>query len=308
MARSVHRLLDGCLRSRPVCNSHKRVLLGMAAVTGSVLASHYTCNQPALLESLRASSFKVFDGDSALKRHTWRYDAGKFHFPERKEEGTIVLVACGSYSPPTSFHLRMLEDARDGLEAQGYTVAGGFLSPTHIKYGKKSLVANYHRANMLGLALQDSDWLQVHLWESMQDEWSETVTVLKKIKEDVSKMHAGARLMMLCGSDLLETFPVVKGDGTPLWSPEHQQFILGDLGVVVMEREGTDLQKVISQHAILRENKENIITFKPAAKNDISSTLVRKALQEGRSIKYLVHEEVRRYIYENDLQAAPAWK
>jgi hypothetical protein len=61
----------------------------------------------------------------------------------------VVLVACGSFSPPTVMHLRIMEDAKDQLESTGhYTVVGGYLSPTHGAYGKASLVDMHHRVNM----------------------------------------------------------------------------------------------------------------------------------------------------------------
>merc|ERR1712046_449612 len=109
---------------------------------------------------------------------------------------------------------------------------GGIMSPTHIKYGKKSLVDMYHRVNVLGVALQDSDWIQVHPWECMQDGWTQTAIVLSMLQDDVSKMYPGARLMLLCGADLLESFPAIKEDGSPLWAPEDQRLILSKCGVV----------------------------------------------------------------------------
>ena len=67
--------------------------------------------------------------------------------PEGREP--VVVVSCGSFSPPTLMHLRICEDAKDQLEATGkYVVVGGYLSPTHAAYGKASLVDMHHRLNM----------------------------------------------------------------------------------------------------------------------------------------------------------------
>jgi len=61
----------------------------------------------------------------------------------------VVVVSCGSFSPPTMMHLRILEDAKDHLESTGkYAVVGGYLSPCHAAYGKASLVDMHHRLNM----------------------------------------------------------------------------------------------------------------------------------------------------------------
>lgn len=101
----------------------------------------------------------------------------------------VVIVACGSFSPPTLLHLRILEDAKDALKDQGLTPVrmkapavlttsqiGGFLSPVHGKYGKASLAPMDHRllcpllsvlisyrVEMARLAVSTSDWLQVRL-------------------------------------------------------------------------------------------------------------------------------------------------
>lgn len=288
---------------------NRQAAFGTAMLAGvTVTAYYHDTFTPTRMDWFGACKFKLFSSDEALKRWKWKFDTSKLCFPSQKDQRPIVLVACGSYSPPTIFHLRMLEDAKDGLRAQGYIVAGGCVSPTHTKYGKKSLVDMFHRINMLGVALQDSDWIQVHPWECMQDEWTRTALVLSMMQDDISKLYPGARVMMLCGADLLESFPAIKDDGTPVWDPGDQQLILGKCGVVCMEREGVDLQQVILKNEILHKNKANIITFKPSSQNNISSTLVRKLLQKGDSIKYMVHEEILKYINEKDLKSKPAWQ
>jgi len=54
-----------------------------------------------------------------------------------------VLVACGSYSPPTVLHTRIFETARDfffeSKESLEIDLIGGFISPVHAAYGKKGL-------------------------------------------------------------------------------------------------------------------------------------------------------------------------
>ena len=42
----------------------------------------------------------------------------------------IVIVACGSFSPPTYLHLRMFEMAKDEVvESQTYEIMAGYYSP-----------------------------------------------------------------------------------------------------------------------------------------------------------------------------------
>merc|ERR1719221_1448184 len=109
--------------------------------------------------------------------------------------------------------------------------------------------------------------------------------------------------MMVCGADLLESFRAKKSDGSPVWSPEDQQIILSDCGIICATREGTDLTKVINGTEVLKKNKKNIEVFSSPVQNNISSTLIRKLLKENKSIMYLVTDGVRSYIKEHNIGA-----
>jgi nicotinamide mononucleotide adenylyltransferase len=52
----------------------------------------------------------------------------------------LVLVSCGSFSPPTNLHLRMFEEAADYCEFEtDFEVVGGFFSPVGDAYKKAGL-------------------------------------------------------------------------------------------------------------------------------------------------------------------------
>ena len=82
----------------------------------------------------------------------------------------MVLVACGSFSPPTILHTRLLEVCRDELRKRGVEVVGGYLSPVNDRYSKQGLGAASaaHRVAMCELAVQSSDWIMVDDWEARQ--------------------------------------------------------------------------------------------------------------------------------------------
>lgn len=54
----------------------------------------------------------------------------------------VVLVATGSFNPPTFMHLRMFELARDALNSEGYCVIGGYMSPVNDAYKKRVTLVN----------------------------------------------------------------------------------------------------------------------------------------------------------------------
>ena len=44
-----------------------------------------------------------------------------------------MIVACGSFSPPTYLHLRMFEMAKDQILEEGqYEILGGYYSPVSV--------------------------------------------------------------------------------------------------------------------------------------------------------------------------------
>lgn len=252
----------------------------------------------------KAVTFTSYPGDPSL---TSELRAEKLSFSADGKQN-VVIIECGSFSPPTTFHLRLAEEARDALIEKGYHVAGGFLSPCHQKYGKKSLVAMHHRVNMVGRSLEDSSWLQVDSWECAQPEWTRTALVLRdRFLSELDKLRPGAKPMLACGGDLLESFTAFHDNGEPVWLPEDQEAILGKCGVVCMKREGTDLDKVIASNPLLNKYKDNIVTFTPSVQNNVSSTLVRQLLQQGKSVKYLVSDGAVEYIERNELPRYKAW-
>jgi nicotinamide mononucleotide adenylyltransferase len=76
-----------------------------------------------------------------------------YQFPVQKlrrqtEPGKIplVLVACGSFSPPTYLHLRLFSMASDYVRTNtNYELVGGYMSPVSDAYKKAGLAPAIHR-------------------------------------------------------------------------------------------------------------------------------------------------------------------
>ena len=162
--------------------------------------------------------------------------------------GTItpcVILSCGAFSPPTVLHLRLMEDARDAVNAKGnMQVLGGFLSPVHDAYGKKGLLPAYHRVNMLGLACEDSDWLQVEPWEAAQEGWSRTLEVINHIRDTLPVTRPRTKVLYTCGADQFMTWNDIKPDGKRLWAAADVEGILTN-GLVVFTRKGMDMNEFL---------------------------------------------------------------
>ena len=162
----------------------------------------------------------------------------------------LVLVSCGSFSPPTNLHLRMFEQAADYCEFQtDFEVVGGFFSPVGDAYKKAGLVSAQHRITMCNLAVkQSSTWIGVDPWEPLHKEYLPTVKVLDHFDYYLNEVLGGIEtytgekkkihVALLAGADLIQTM------STPgLWAQEDLERILGHYGAFILERSGTDIGK-----------------------------------------------------------------
>ncbi|PVH67180.1 hypothetical protein PAHAL_1G444500 [Panicum hallii] len=213
----------------------------------------------------------------------------------RRDGGTrggVVLVATGSFNPPTYMHLRMFELAKDELQQRGYYVLGGYMSP--------DLLPAAHRVRFCELACESSSFVMVDPWEAMQKGYQRTLTVLSRIRNSLCRDgladQGSLKVMLLCGSDLLESF------STPgVWIPDQVRTICRDFGVICIRREGKDVGNLIAGSDILQECRDNIISVDEIVPNQISSSRVRDCIKRCLSIKYLTCDEVIEYITEHKL-------
>uniref|UniRef100_W5M9U7 Nicotinamide-nucleotide adenylyltransferase n=1 Tax=Lepisosteus oculatus TaxID=7918 RepID=W5M9U7_LEPOC len=235
----------------------------------------------------------------------------------------LVLLACGSFNPITNQHMRLFELARDHMHQTGhYEVIGGIVSPVSDKYGKKGLVSATHRVAMTHLALRTSDWIRADSWESEQPQWITTVTTLRqhynrllnwhqsqvslndmsKVKKHNNKFPAARNridtpeLKLLCGADFLETFKIPH-----LWREDHLEEIVSKFGLVCVSRGERDSGRFIHESDTLTRYKNNIFLVREWIQNEISSTEIRRAIQRGQSVKYLLPDSVIEYIKEHNL-------
>ncbi|XP_076650489.1 nicotinamide/nicotinic acid mononucleotide adenylyltransferase 1-like isoform X3 [Halictus rubicundus] len=239
----------------------------------------------------------------------------------------VILMSCGSYNPPTNMHLRMFEIARDHLHRMGtHIVLGGVISPVHDAYAKKELASATHRCAMLRLALQNSDWIRLSNWETRQNGWTKTriclqhhQNLLNSVLFDPNNMNhiptedlewipenvknspdrTPIQIKLLCGADLLESFGT-----TTLWAEEDIDAIVGEHGLVVITREGSNPNKFIYDSDILSRHMHNIYIVTEWIPNEVSSTRIRRALKRGESVRYLLQDAVIDYVYKHGIYDA----
>lgn len=229
-----------------------------------------------------------------------------------------VIVACGSFSPPTFLHLRIMEEAKICVGSK-YEIIGGILSPVNDHYGelhKPSLKAanGQHRVSMCNSATQSSQWIGVSDFEVSLDKWTRTAVVLEAyskalnhhyVEEGDNKENGDSddvgtdkqlRVFMVCGSDLLHSMKKPN-----VWLKEHQEILLSQ-GLVVCQRDGDELDDAFFEdYDLFKKYRDSIHTFKPTVKNTISSSKLREQIKKNGSIKYLTEDAVIGYIEKEKL-------
>lgn len=215
----------------------------------------------------------------------------------------LLLVACGSFSPPTFLHLRMFEIASDYTrDNTDFEVVGGYMSPVSDGYKKDGLEEADARIEMCQLATVGSDWLMVDDYEGLSKEYIRTAEVLDHFDTAMKQLGGvetedgtkkDVRVALLAGADLIATF------GTPgVWAEKDLEHILGRYGCFILERMGTNCDDALEQ---LDKWISNIWFINQPITNDVSSTKIRLFLKKDLSIRYLIPTEVINYIYENGL-------
>ncbi|KAL6533321.1 hypothetical protein OROMI_027433 [Orobanche minor] len=223
-------------------------------------------------------------------------EKGGLSSSESKQKLYVVLVSTGSFNPPTYMHLRCFVSmrltslrhaprlapeamearidllARDALSSKGFCVIGGYMSPVNDSYRKKGLIQAAHRIAMCYLACKSSDFVMLDPWEK----W--------------------LKVLLVCGSDLLESFSV-----PGFWVRGQVETICRDFGLVCIRRGCQDVESIISKDDILNEYKKNITIVDEVVPNGISSTGLRDCISRGLSVKYLTADEVIDYIKQNGL-------
>lgn len=207
----------------------------------------------------------------------------------------VVVLAPGSFNPPTYMHLRMFELGMDALKAEGYHVLGAYMSPVNDLYHKKGLAPAEHRIRMCELAVADSPFIMVDSWEAKQNSYQRTLSVLARIDMVVNFNNYAAdekvRVMLLCGTDLLESM-VTPG----VWIPDQVRTLLQEYGVVCINRVGKDARRLVFENDILYSNRRQILLVDEVIQNNISSTAVRRNLARDLSVKYLIPDAVINHI------------
>ncbi len=205
-----------------------------------------------------------------------------------KSELKKIGILGGTFDPPHLAHLRIAEEVREvfNLEKILFIPAG---YPPHKKIGFSSFE---NRFEMTKLAIEDNPFFEA-LDIEKEEKPSYTLKTLQKLKT----LYPFLDLYLIIGWDSFCEFET-------WW---HYEKFLDYTKIIVVSREIEDWNE--AEEYFLKKIKElwkkqdikNKVYFYRAVALNISGTLIRRLCSQGRSIRYLVPENVYKYIIEKGL-------
>ncbi|KFZ26139.1 MAG: putative nicotinate-nucleotide adenylyltransferase [Candidatus Izimaplasma bacterium HR2] len=187
----------------------------------------------------------------------------------------MKIVFGGAFNPVTNAHIEVYKYVISKMEADTFI----FL-PVSNAYTKSELVSNHHRKNMLELATKKYDSISICDLELEDSDYLGTYQSLIRLSDKYN-----CDIAFVVGADnLLMMRKWINIEG-----------ILSEFKIIVLGRNGIDINKVIKQDIILKKHINSFIIYKDF-KLDISSTNFRETFN-----KELVNSEVFDYIVKNKL-------
>ncbi|MBT8462852.1 MAG: nicotinate-nucleotide adenylyltransferase [Gemmatimonadetes bacterium] len=169
----------------------------------------------------------------------------------------------GTFDPPHVGHLVVTQDALERLELDRLVVVPA-ARPPH----REAVLEPDLRLELVRRAFEDDDRIHVSDVEFRREGPSWTVDTLEWARRELEPDV----LFLIVGADQLRSF-------TGWREPER---ILRMARLVVMTRPGEEVQGTDVPHEIIEVTRV-----------DLSSTRIRRRLEEGRSIRYMVPERLR---------------
>lgn len=186
-----------------------------------------------------------------------------------------VGIFGGSFNPPHKMHkniaLNLIEN--NYLDKVIYV-------PTGDKYNKDSLIDSIHRYNMIKLMIEEYKNLGLSDYE-LKNTLTYTYQTLYYFKEN----FPFDEIYFICGSDNLKEITTWK----------NYEYILSNFKILVIKRNNDDLDDILNNI-----NSENIVVANIELDN-ISSTYIRKNINNKQKILRKIDKKVFEYINKNNL-------
>lgn len=188
----------------------------------------------------------------------------------------------GSFNPIHVGHLILGNHMADSTDLDQVWFV---VSPHNPHKKKANLLDDHHRLYMVRLAIEDNNQLYASDIEFNLPKPSYTVFTLQNLKEE----YPDHEFVLLMGEDNLRTFHKWK----------NYEYILENHKIYVYPRVLT-VQEAQQEQMETNElsNHPNVRLFENTPLMKISSSFVRKAIQDGKDVRYLLTDKVFNYLDE----------
>lgn len=194
----------------------------------------------------------------------------------------LIVVFGGAFNPITSAHLSVAQALINQFDIEKV-----LFMPVSDNYKKENLARSSHRINMLNEVCKKNKNFAVSTIEIDCKELLYTIDSLRIIKD----MYPNNQITFFMGSDNLKQIDTWK----------EFDVLMTDFLFIVINRNGDNTEKIVNENEKLKKYKNRFIHFEQTIRNDGNSSYIRSLLEKGKSIRYLVPDEVYYYIKENKL-------
>lgn len=198
-------------------------------------------------------------------------------------EKNVIVIFGGSFNPPHNFHFSIAEQVLNQYEE----VEKIIFIPVNKKYPKDGLLDNNHRYNMLKLVADKNNNFAISDIDMHEEKSLSTIETLEKIQ----KQYPNKEICFLIGSDNLKELHT--------WIRAEE--LVTKYKIIVMERNQDKIEEILKSNELLNCHKENFKKLRQEIRSNYSSTYIRTQIKEGKSVRYLLPDEVCEYIKENKL-------
>lgn len=198
-------------------------------------------------------------------------------------EEKILAIFGGSFNPPLNSHFLLAEQIYNKLE----NVEKVIFLPVSSKYEKSNLLSNEHRYNMLKMVVDKNEHFELSDIELKQDRQLNTIETLKLLQKE----YPNNILYFVIGTDNLKELST--------WTSSEE--LVTEFKILVLERGDDNFEEIMKKDNFLIRHKNSFISLKESIRTNLSSTFVRNSIKAGKSVKYLIPDEVLQYIKNNNL-------
>ena len=195
-------------------------------------------------------------------------------------EKSGIAVFGGSFNPPTIAHISLAKQVlakMDNLEKVIFV-------PVSTRYNKNGLASDEIRFNMLEQICAKEPGLEVSRLELDSDKQLYTIETLRKIKQQ----NPNKQIYFVLGTDNLKELET--------WHKVYE--LLSGFNFIVLKRDEDSVSDIIDKSTILKKYESSFFELNGIDTVDLSSSYVRKRIQDGETIVGLVPSKIEKMALE----------